>query len=82
MEPFAREGDFVLAIPFLKSKVGDVVIAKYHGKFLLKRIRRISGEKFWLEGDNTYQSTDSRNFGWLRPNRGLWKTLLVHKTGA
>ena len=35
------------------------------GKILIKRITKKSGTKFYVQGDNTSASTDSRVFGWI-----------------
>ena len=34
---------------------------------LIKRLMRCENSKFWLEGDNPAESTDSRQLGWFRP---------------
>jgi nickel-type superoxide dismutase maturation protease len=72
MEPFANEGDFVFAerLSYLLSapKVGHVVVVKHpqnSGKLLVKRIIEERKGRYWLQGDNTEKSTDSRHFGWV-----------------
>lgn len=82
MEPFCREGDFAFTLPFLRPKIGDVVVAKYGEKLLLKRVQKINGKKYWLQGDNEKLSTDSRNFGWISKEQVLGKTFVVRKTKA
>jgi len=34
-------------------------------KFLIKRISKIDGEKYFVSGDNKKDSMDSRRFGWI-----------------
>lgn len=35
-------------------------------KMIVKRITKIKGNEYFVEGDNKEQSTDSRVFGWLK----------------
>ncbi|MDP4007508.1 MAG: S26 family signal peptidase [bacterium] len=86
MEPAFYEGDFVLVERmshlFLKPRVGQVVIVKDprdKEKLLLKRIVQEKGGKYWVKGDNTSKSTDSRHFGWLE--KGLFAGKVIHRTG-
>ena len=82
MEPAFKEGKtlFVSSIPFLfqKPKVGDAVVVKdpRDGRLLLKRITKIENGKFFVAGDNTKSSTDSRIFGVISKNHILGKVIL------
>ncbi len=54
MEPFLKEGDFVLVNNWArKFSVGDVVIAKHKKEnfWIIKRIKKIAGKKVLLAGD-------------------------------
>ena len=68
MSPAFRDGDMVLAGSFsyfLKNpKVGDLVVLKKE-KYIIKRIKKIDGDRFFVEGDNKKESIDSRSFGWI-----------------
>ena len=44
-------------------KAGDVVIARQAGREVVKRIEKIAKERYYLHGDNSLESTDSREFG-------------------
>lgn len=67
MLPYLKPQSIVLisSAPYFLSnpKVGDVVVARVNGKNFIKRIRLISQEKYYLEGDNKNDSIDSRDFG-------------------
>ena len=68
MAPALRDGDQVLAWTPGRSRpaVGDVVVAELPGGRGLgvKRVRLVHSDgSIWLEGDNPFGSTDSRQFG-------------------
>ena len=68
MAPALRDGDQLLAwmLPRPKPGVGAVVVAELpDGRGLgIKRIRMVRPDgAIWLEGDNPFGSTDSRQFG-------------------
>lgn len=66
MHPTLKEGQDVLSINwFLNPKVGDIIVIKKNGKELVKRIEKIEGEKVFVIGDNSSESTDSRDFGFI-----------------
>jgi len=64
--PYLKDGQRVLCIKtfkFLKLKVGDfVVFNKEEYGLMIKKIKYINQDKFYLEG-TTPLSIDSRNFG-------------------
>ena len=70
MKGTLKEGDLI-TYKKLNSKsndleIGDIVVAshpKIKSKLIIKRIHRIYNNKFDLRGDNSFQSTDSREFG-------------------
>ena len=85
MEPSFREGDFVLvnklSYLFAAPKVGHVVVAKHpHNSkmLLLKRIAKESKDRYWLKGDSSLVSRDSRQFGWVKKPFLVGK--VIHKT--
>ncbi|WP_425558659.1 nickel-type superoxide dismutase maturation protease [Catenulispora subtropica] len=69
MAPALRDGDFVLArrIPARRVRAGDVVVARHparaDGLLLVKRAVRRTDGGWWLEGDNMFVTSDSREFG-------------------
>ena len=70
MERTLKEGDLVtykkLNPKNIDLEIGDIVVAshpKTKNKLIIKRIHRISHNKFDLRGDNSLSSTDSREFG-------------------
>ena len=70
MEPTLQQGQNVLvsSIPYLfvKPKIDDMVLIRHEeNRFLIKRITKIDGEKYFVGGDNKKDSMDSRRFGWI-----------------
>jgi nickel-type superoxide dismutase maturation protease len=69
MVPALRDGDFVLARRVRADRVrpGDVVVARHprraDGLLVVKRAVRRTGGGWWLEGDNAFVTSDSREFG-------------------
>jgi type IV secretory pathway protease TraF len=64
MEPTLMAGQIVIAWR-QTPKVGDLVIAKIHGKEVLKRVTKSDTKRVYLLGDNSANSTDSRDYGWI-----------------
>lgn len=63
-------------------KVGEVVVVEREdrpGVFLVKRLVRIEGEKYWVEGDNKSSSTDSRQWGAIAPEEIVGRVLLRYR---
>ena len=56
MEPALREGDYVVVSKlnylFRKPKIKDVAVIKHKGMFMIKRIREIHNDKYFVQGDN------------------------------
>lgn len=63
MSPALKHGQLVLFARNKKFKNGTVVLAHMLGKDVVKRIKIIDCGKVWLEGDNSLESTDSREYG-------------------
>lgn len=49
-----------------RLKVGDVVIFRHDNKEKIKRISRVNGDQIELLGDNTSDSADSKQFGFVQ----------------
>jgi nickel-type superoxide dismutase maturation protease len=75
MEPALTEGEWAVAIR-RRLRVGNVVVIEHPerpGFELVKRVvaapgdavrdRRLAGDEWWVEGDRSDASTDSRSFG-------------------
>lgn len=67
MYPLLTSGDKVIIDPHSAVRVGDIVLADHPFKSsvrILKRVTDISADgRFFLEGDNPTESSDSRSFG-------------------
>ena len=53
--------------------LGQIVVALHPHRpdlRMIKRLRRCDAAGlFWLEGDNSVESTDSRQLGWIKPEK-------------
>jgi len=66
MIPTLKPGKIVLALAKNSNhRKGDVVIAKKDHLEIIKRIEKINQKKYFLVGDNSFESTDSRQLGWF-----------------
>lgn len=79
MEPTLRNGTTVLvsSIPLLFSKptVSDIVIFQQKGEVFIKRVQKVEEDKYFLVGDNEYDSMDSRKIGWVTRNDIIGKVI-------
>ncbi len=84
MSPVLHDGDVVLADFAAPVRPGDVVLVRWAarpGQLSVKRAVRPANGSWWVEGDNAFGSTDSRDLGpaqvlavvglrlWPRPRR-------------
>jgi len=76
MLPTLKPGDTVLVWRFGKPKVGDIVVANPKG-LIIKRVEKIKDGQFFLVGDNSSKSTDSRQFGWVDRKQILGLVLFI-----
>ena len=66
MAPTLRSGDAVLVRRTRRVRPGDVVVARFEtrpGLLVVKRAMRPVAGGWWLEGDNSAVTDDSRVFG-------------------
>lgn len=65
MLPVFKPGDRIVVDVKVRPKEGDVVALRKPGisRLILKRVFKISYSRYFVQGDNGPQSTDSRDFG-------------------
>jgi nickel-type superoxide dismutase maturation protease len=89
MLPTYRDGAWLLVqwfdgLPeknFSKGSIGKTfVIEKQErpGIFLIKRLKKVDGQMYWVEGDNE-KSTDSRQWGWIANDELVGKVIFTLK---
>ncbi len=64
MLPALNPGDVLLGSALIRPRVGHVVVAQV-SPLSIKRIKRVTDEGIWIEGDNAGMSTDSRSYGYI-----------------
>ena len=71
MSPALKDGDEVTFESYRKQniKIGDILVVNHPyslDKKIVKRVSKIKGDSlYFLEGDNSYESSDSRTFGYI-----------------
>lgn len=79
MLPTLSEGQDILSFNWAylgkKPKIGDIIVIKYQGREMVKRIKGLEGEKVLVEGDNKEESTDSRHFGPINKSQIIGKVV-------
>lgn len=70
MAPTLRADQIIIVSGrFQRLRKGMVVVVEHGERHMVKRISNIDQNKgVYVLGDNSYQSTDSRTFGWLDTN--------------
>jgi nickel-type superoxide dismutase maturation protease len=67
MSPTLRHGDAILVRRGGRAPVvGDVVVARFRSRpdlLVVKRVARREADGWWLVGDNTFVTDDSRAYG-------------------
>lgn len=82
MLPTLKHGqDVLVRCWFYQPKAGDMVVIKKDGKEMIKRIQRVSGrvsgQKYFVVGDNKKESTDSRRFGLIDKSEIAGKVIFI-----
>lgn len=78
MVPTLKHGqDVLVRCWFYQPKAGDMVVIKKDGKEMIKRIQRVSGQKYFVVGDNKKESTDSRRFGLIDKSEIAGKVIFI-----
>lgn len=62
---------------FYTPKLGDIVAVKVAGKEMIKRMQMSSDRGAFVLGDNEKESTDSRNFGWIKKDQIIGKVIYI-----
>ena len=84
MEPAVRTGDWWLVRSARAYRPG-VVVALWHPLrpelLIVKRIVRIEGDGYWVEGDNHQASDDSRAFGTVPEGMVVGRLVVRYRRG-
>lgn len=79
MEPTIYNGQTVLvsSMPFffLKPKIGDIITFKKNDGVFIKRITKVQGKKYFVQGDNILDSIDSRKMGFINKKQIIGKVI-------
>ncbi|HEY5268106.1 MAG TPA: S26 family signal peptidase [Candidatus Saccharimonadales bacterium] len=65
MSPYLNDGRLIIVSRSKKYKVGDVVGFRFDSQILIKRVSRVKDSSFYVLGDNSNNSLDSRKLGWI-----------------
>jgi nickel-type superoxide dismutase maturation protease len=89
MAPTHKDGAWLLVRWFTNSPernfsadlLGKIFVIEKRerpGIFLVKRLKKVEDQKFWVEGDNE-SSTDSRQWGWIYSDELVGQVLFTIK---
>ena len=81
MLPRLRPGSLILLLKTQNLKVGQVAIARRPDRpnlLVIKRVKVVTKNGYWLEGDNQSESDDSRIFGEVEKELVLGKFLFKY----
>ncbi len=76
MRPTLLPGDIVVIRKHM-PKVGDITLARRGDMEVIKRVERIEGNKYYLVGDNRFESTDSRHYGFISKSDILGTIMII-----
>ena len=75
MVPAYAPGDRVVVKYDASYEIGDVVLVDFKNRIDIKRVKSISGDQVFIEGDNTAVSVDSRQYGPVKKTRIIAKVI-------
>lgn len=75
MLPALKPGQIVIGTKSKQLKPGQLVIFRHHGIEKIKRVNQLRAEELTVLGDNSNNSTDSRDFGWLARKEVIAKVI-------
>ncbi len=81
MQPQLKAGDLIFLLKTQNLKVGQIAIAKRPDRpnlLVIKRVKAVTKNGYWLEGDNQSESDDSRIFGEVENELVLGKFLFKY----
>jgi len=76
MMPALQDGEQVLVIRFLPIHAQDIIVFKHESKYLIKRVKEVRDNEFYVLGDNAQDSLDSRKFGWVKKRDIIGKVFI------
>ncbi len=79
MQPTYQPGDLLLGWRWFRAKYNDIVVVRRDSIHLIKRLKSIDADGYWLEGDNAKASTDSRQWGYLQSHQ--LEAVIIAKLG-
>lgn len=75
MAPTLRQDDIVI-ISRRKPRAGQITVARNDGLEIIKRVAEVKGSRYYLVGDNSEESTDSRHYGYIT-NKDILGTIMA-----
>ena len=75
MVPAYAPGERVIVKYGASYEVGDAVLVDFKDRIDIKRVKQISGDQVFIEGDNTAVSVDSRQYGAVKNTRVIAKVI-------
>lgn len=76
MVPTLQPGQVVVGFR-RRVRVGDIVVVRHDGRDIVKRVTKLNGSGVYVTGDNSFDSTDSRHYGFLNKSAILGTIMVV-----
>lgn len=76
MQPVLSPGDIVVVHRRMPG-AGDIALARRGDAEIIKRVSRIEGDGYYLVGDNSFESTDSRHYGFVSKSDILGTIMII-----
>lgn len=77
MEPVLHPDEKIITVKLLPIKKRDIIVCHdpVTKRLLVKRVKDIKNNTYFVVGDNKTESTDSRDFGWIKKKDVLGKVI-------
>lgn len=77
MEPRLHSGQLIVCVSGVRCATGEIVVAQTAGREIIKRVAKKQADTYWLLGDNSGHSTDSRDLGWINKSDILGRMIVT-----
>ena len=77
MLPKLRSNSIIVGVKSKNINIGDIVVARQNNKEVIKRVKEIADNQYYLVGDNFIKSVDSGTYGLVKQRNIIGKVYFV-----